>query len=138
MAIEGSKAYEIDGKKYSFAFQDGKLLGVNEVDASNDLVSNADLNAPIFQTDAVKENITEAYDVIKNKSSSGSGNLDFSDVEQATVAEKSAYSTLQTAKLSNEQFVETDQPNALAQARPGEEEFYSDPRFNYDYKVVTL
>ena len=134
MAIEGSKAYEIDGKKYSFAFQDGKLLGVNEVDASNDLVSNADLNAPIFQTDAVKENITEAYDVIKNKSSSGSGNLDFSDVEQATVAEKSAYSTLQTAKLSNEQFVETDQPNALAQARPGEEEFYSDPRFNYDYK----
>jgi len=134
MAIEGSKAYEIDGKKYSFAFQDGKLLGANEVDASNDLVSNADLNSPIFQTDAAKENITEAYDVIKNKSTSGSSNLDFSDVEQATDAEKSTYSTLQTAKLNNEQFVETDQPNALAQARPGEEEFYNDSRFNYDYK----
>ena len=134
MAIEGSKAYEIDGKKYSFAFQDGKLLGVNEIDASNDLVSNADLNAPIFQTDAAKSNITEAYNNFKNKSASGSGNLDFSDVEQATDAEKSTYSTLQTAKLSNEQFVETDQPNALAQARPGDEEFYNDSRFNYDYK----
>jgi len=132
MAIEGSKPYEIDGKKYSFAFQDGKLLGVNEVDASNDLVSNADLNAAIFQTDAVKDNIIEAYDVIKNKSTTS--DLDFSDVEQSTDAEKSTYSTLQTAKLSNEQFVETDQPNALAQARPGDEEFYNDSRFNYDYK----
>jgi len=68
MAIEGSKPYEINGKKYSFAFQDGKLLGVNEIDASNDLVSSADLNAPIFQTDAAKSNITEAYNNFKNKS----------------------------------------------------------------------
>ena len=35
MAIEGSKPYEIGGDKYSFAFQDGKLLGANKVDASN-------------------------------------------------------------------------------------------------------
>ena len=132
MAIEGSRPYEIDGKNYSFVFQDGKLLGANQIDASNDLVSNVDLNSPIFQTDAAKESITEAYDVIKNKSTSS--DLDFSDVEQATDAEKSTYSTLQTAKLSNEQFVETDEPNALAQARPGDEEFYNDSRFNYDYK----
>ena len=134
MAIEGSKAYEIDGKKYSFAFQDGKLLGANEVDASNDLVSNADLNAPIFQTDAVKESITEAYNENKYKGNTDSYVDDFSKVEQSTDAEKSTYSTLQTAKLNNEQFVETDQSNALAQARPGDEEFYNDSRFNYDYK----
>ena len=134
MAIEGSKPYEIDGKKYSFAFQDGKLLGANEIDASNDLVSNVDLNSPIFQTDAAKLNITEAYNNFKNKSATGNNVNDFSGVEQATDAEKSTYSTLQTAKLSNEQFVETDQPNALAQARPGDEEFYNDSRFNYNYK----
>ena len=134
MAIEGSKPYEINGKKYSFAFQDGKLLGVNEIDASNDLVSSADLNAPIFQTDAAKSNITEAYNNFKNKSDTGNNVNDFSGVEQATDAEKSTYSTLQTAKLNNEQFVETDQPNALAQARPGDEEFYNDSRFNYNYK----
>ena len=50
MAIKGSKAYEIDGKKYSFAFQDGKLLGANEIDASNDLVSNVFLRLQYFCT----------------------------------------------------------------------------------------
>ena len=80
MAIKGSKPYEIDGDKYSFAFQDGKLLGVNKVDASGDFVSNASLDSAIFQTDAAKESIIEAYDVIKNKSTTS--DLDFSDVEQ--------------------------------------------------------
>ena len=47
MAIEGSKPYEIGGDKYSFAFQDGKLLGANKVDASNDFVSNAALDSAI-------------------------------------------------------------------------------------------
>ena len=59
MAIKGSKPYEIAGDKYSFAFQDGKLLGVNKVDASGDFVSNAALDAPIFQTDAAKANIRD-------------------------------------------------------------------------------
>ena len=45
MAIKGSKAYEIDGDKYSFALDNGKLVGVNKVDASGDVVSNADLNS---------------------------------------------------------------------------------------------
>ena len=134
MAIEGSRPYEIDGKKYSFAFQDGKLLGANQIDESNDLVSNISLNSPIFQTDAAKANITEAYNVNKNGADTDNYARNFSGVEQSTDAEKSAYSDLQAAKLSNEQFIETDQQNALAQARPGEEEFYSDARFNYDYK----
>ena len=47
-------------------------------------------------------------------------------------AEKSAYSDSQSKKSNNEQFVETDQPNALVISQ--DEEFYSDPRFNYDYK----
>ena len=134
MAIKGSKPYEIDGKKYSFAFQDGKLLGANQIDASGDLVSSADLNAPIFQTEAAQNNIREAYNVDKNGSATDNYVDEFSGVEQATNAEKSAYSDLQTKKLSNEQFIQTDQVDSLAQARPGEEEFYSDPRFNYDYK----
>ena len=134
MAINGSKPYEIDGKKYSFAFQDGKLLGANQIDASGDLVSSADLNAPIFQTEAAQNNIREAYNVDKNGSATDNYVDEFSSVEQATNSEKSAYSDLQTKKLSNEQFIQTDQVDSLAQARPGEEEFYSDPRFNYDYK----
>ena len=134
MAINGSKPYEIDGKKYSFAFQDGKLLGANQIDASGDLVSSADLNAPIFQTEAAQNSIREAYNVNKNGSNTNNNVENFSGVEQSTDAEKSAYSDLQTKKLSNEQFIQTDQVDSLAQARPGEEEFYSDPRFNYDYK----
>ena len=134
MAINGSKPYEIDGDKYSFAFQDGKLLGANQIDASGDLVSSADLNAPIFQTEAAQNNIREAYNVNKNGPNTNNYVDKFSDVEQSTDLEKSAYSDLQTKKLSNEQFIQTDQVDSLAQARPGEEEFYSDPRFNYDYK----
>ena len=132
MAIEGSKPYEIDGKKYSFAFQDGKLLGANEIDASNDLVSNVDLNAPIFQTDAAKSNITEAYNNFKNKSATGNNVENFSGVEQATDAEKSAYSDLQTKKLSNEQFVDEAREGGIVDNQ-NEERFYSSPRFNNDY-----
>ena len=37
MAIKGSKPYEIDGENYSFAFDNGKLFGVNKVDPSGDV-----------------------------------------------------------------------------------------------------
>ena len=134
MAIEGSKPYEIGGDKYSFAFQDGKLLGANKVDASNDFVSNASLDSAILQSDAVKKNITEAYNETKYKSDTNSYVESFDDIEQSTDAEKSSYFDLQAKKYNNQQYIETDQANSLAQARPGEEEFYSDPRFNYDYK----
>ena len=70
MAIKGSKAFERDGDKYSFAFDGDKLVGVNKVDASNDVQSNADLNAAIFQTDAVKKNIIDAYNENKYKGNS--------------------------------------------------------------------
>ena len=134
MAIKGSKSYEIAGNKYSFAFQDGKLLGVNKVDASGDFVSNASLDSAIFQTDAAKENITNAYNVDKNGGNTDNYVDDFSKVEQSTDAEKSSYFDLQGKKYNNQQYIETNQANSLAQARSGEEEFYSDPRFNYDYK----
>ena len=132
MAINGSKPYEIDGDKYSFAFQDGKLLGANKIDASGDLVSSADLNSPIFQTEAAQNNIREAYNVNKNGPNTNNYVDKFSDVEQATNAEKSAYSDLQTKKLSNEQFIQTEQQKAFAQQE--EERFYSSPAFNNNYK----
>ena len=134
MSIKGSKPYEIGGDKYSFAFQDGKLLGANKVDASNDFVSNASLDSAILQSDAVKKNITEAYNETKYKSDTNSYVESFDDIEQSTDAEKSSYFDLQAKKYNNQQYIETDQANSLAQARPGDEEFYSDPRFNYDYK----
>ena len=134
MAIKGSKPYEIGGDKYSFAFQDGKLLGANKVDASNDFVSNAALDSAILQSDAVKKNITEAYNETKYKSDTNSYVESFDDIEQSTDLEKSTYFNFQAKKYNNQQYVEVDQPNALAQARPGEEEFYSNPDFNYDYK----
>ena len=132
MAIKGSKAYEIDGDKYSFAFDGNKLVGVNKVDASGDVQSNADLNAAIFQTDAVKENITEAYDVFKNKSTTS--DLDFSDVEQATDSEKASYSNFQKKKYDNQQYQETEQQKAFADQE--EERFYSyagynNPKYNF-------
>ena len=134
MAIEGSKPYEIGGDKYSFAFQDGKLLGVNKVDASGDFVSNASLDSAIFQTDAAKENITNAYNVDKNGGNTDNYVDDFSKVEQSTNAEKSTYFDLQGKKYNNQQFIQTEEVDSLAQARPGEEALYNDPRFNYDYK----
>ena len=132
MAINGSKPYEIDGKKYSFAFQDGKLLGANQIDASGDLVSSADLNAPIFQTEAAQNNIREAYNVNKNGSDTDNYVDDFSKVEQSTDAEKSAYSDLQTKKLSNEQFVDQAGERGVVDNQ-NEERFYSSPRFNNEY-----
>ncbi len=127
MAIKGSKPYEINGENYSFAFQDGKLLGVNKVDASGDFVSNASLDSAIFQTDAAKENIINAYNVDKNGGSTDSYVKNFSDVEQSTDAEKSSYFDIQGKKYNNEQFVETDQQKALAQQN--QERFYSNPRY---------
>ena len=121
MAIKGSRPYEIDGENYSFAFDGNKLVGVNKVDASNDFKSNADLNASIFQTDAAKENIIEAYDVIKNKSTTS--DLDFSDVEQATDSEKVSYSNFQKKKYDNQQYQETEQQKAFADQE--EERFYN-------------
>ena len=121
MAIEGSKPYEIGGDKYSFAFQDGKLLGANKVDASNDFVSNAGLDIPILQTDAVKDNIRESYNFDKYGSDKNSYVESFDDIEQSTDAEKSSYFDLQGKKYNNQQYIETDQANSLAQARPGEE-----------------
>ena len=99
MAIIGSKQYEIAGNKYSFAYQDGKLLGVNKVDASGDFVSNAALDAPIFQTDAAKANIINAYNVDKNGGntnnylSTDADKIDesFAKIEQSTDTEKSSY-----------------------------------------------
>ena len=88
MAIKGSKPYEIDGENYSFAFDGDKLVGVNKVDPSGDVQSNADLNAAIFQTDAAKESIIEAYDVIKNKSTTS--DLDFSASVACSTLEKSS------------------------------------------------
>ena len=109
MAIKGSKPYEIGGDKYSFAFDSGKLVGVNKVDASGDFVSNASLDSAIFQTDAAKENITNAYNVDKNGGNTDNYVDDFSKVEQATDAEKSSYFDFQAKKYNNQQFVETDQ-----------------------------
>ena len=130
MAINGSKSYEIAGDKYSFAFQDGKLLGVNKVDASGDFVSNAALDSAIFQTDAAKKNIINAYNVDKYggktdnylSTESDKINESFAKLEQSTDKEKSSYFDLQGKKYNNQQYVETDQVDSLAQARPGEED----------------
>ena len=132
MAIKGSKPYEIGGDKYSFAFDSGKLVGVNKVDASNDFVSNASLDSAIFQTDAVKKNITKAYNENKYKGNTNSYVENFSDIEQSTDAEKSSYFDFQAKKYNNQQYVETEQQKAFAQQE--EERFYSYAGFNNDYK----
>ena len=132
MAIKGSKAYEIDGDKYSFAFDSGKLVGVNKVDASGDFVSNAALDSAIFQSDAAKENIINAYNIDKNGGNTNNYVENFSDVEQSTDTEKSSYFNFQAKKYNNQQFVETEQQKAFAQQE--EERFYSYAGFNNDYK----
>ena len=114
MAINGSKPYEVDGDKYSFAFDGDKLVGVNKVDASGDVVSNADLNASIFQTDAVKESITEAYNVNRSGGNTDDYVDDFSKVEQSTDSEKASYSNFQKKKYDNQQYQETEQQKAFA------------------------
>ena len=132
MAIKGSKPYEIGGDKYSFAFDSGKLVGVNKVDASGDFVSNAALDSAIFQSDAAKENIINAYNIDKNGGNTDNYVENFSDVEQSTDTEKSSYFDFQAKKYNNQQFVETEQQKAFAQQE--EERFYSYAGFNNDYK----
>jgi len=132
MAIKGSKPYEIAGNKYSFAFDSGKLVGVNKVDASGDFVSNVALDSAIFQSDAAKENIINAYNIDKNGGNTDNYVENFSDVEQSTDTEKSSYFNFQAKKYNNQQFVETEQQKAFAQQE--EERFYSSPAFNNDYK----
>ena len=128
MAINGSKPYEVDGDKYSFAFDGDKLVGVNKVDASGDVVSNADLNASIFQTDAVKESITEAYNVNRSGGNTDDYVDDFSKVEQSTDSEKASYSNFQKKKYDNQQYQETEQQKAFADQE--EERFYSYAGYN--------
>ena len=132
MAIKGSKPYEIAGNKYSFAFDSGKLVGVNKVDASGDFVSNVALDSAIFQSDAAKENIINAYNIDKNGGNTDNYVENFSDVEQSTDTEKSSYFNFQAKKYNNQQFVETEQQKAFAQQE--EERFYSYAGFNNDYK----
>ena len=132
MAIKPSKAYEIAGDKYSFAFDNGKLVGVNKVDASGDFVSNAALDSAIFQSDAAKKNIIEAYNYNKYKGNKKSYISNFSDVEQSTDVEKSDYFNFQAKKYNNQQYIETEQQKAFAQQE--EERFYSYAGFNNDYK----
>ena len=132
MAIKGSKPYEIDGENYSFAFDGNKLVGVNEVDASGDVVSNADLNAAIFQTDAVKKNIIDAYNENKYKGNSNnylSTETDkisesFSSIEQATDSEKASYSNFQKKKYDNQQY-EDQVLEGGAVAQQDQERFYN-------------
>ena len=95
MAIKGSKPYEIGGDKYSFAFDSGKLIGVNKVDASGDFVSNAALDSAIFQSDAAKANIINSYNEVVHKGNKNSylGSDDFSRVQQASDAEKEVFKT---------------------------------------------
>ena len=132
MAIKGSKPYEIGGDKYSFAFDSGKLVGVNKVDASGDFVSNVSLDSAILQSDAAKENIREAYNETNFGGNTDNYVDDFSKVEQATDAEKSSYFDFQAKKYNNQQFVETDQQKAFAQQE--EERFYSYAGYNNNYK----
>ena len=132
MAIKGSKPYEIGGDKYSFAFDSGKLVGVNKVDASGDFVSNVALDSAILQSDAVKENIREAYNETNFGGNTDNYVDDFSKVEQATDAEKSSYFDFQAKKYNNQQYVETEQQKAFAQQE--EERFYSYAGYNNNYK----
>ena len=49
MTVARSKPVEIDGKKYSFGFEDGKLLSVVEVSASGTQTA-VDLDSEIFDS----------------------------------------------------------------------------------------
>ena len=124
MAINGSKPYEVDGDKYSFAFDGDKLVGVNKVDPSGDVQSNADLNAAIFQTDAVKESITEAYNVNRSGGNTDDYVDDFSKVEQSTDSEKASYSNFQKKKYDNQQY-EDQVLEGGAVAQQDQERFYN-------------
>ena len=110
MSITKGKEYEIDGEKYSFSFQNGKLIGATKSPTNNSgRSSGIKLDSPVFQSDAAKENIREAY----NETNFG-GNTDnyvenFSDVEQSTDVEKSDYFNFQAKKLHSlklDQFID--------------------------------
>ena len=87
MSITKGKEYEIDGEKYSFSFQNGKLIGATKSPTNNSGRSSAiKLDSPVFQSDAAKANIINSYNEVVHKGNKNSylGEDDFSRVQQST------------------------------------------------------
>ena len=135
MSIKKSKEYEIDGEKYSFSFQNGKLIGATKSPTNNSgRSSGIKLDSPVFQSDAAKENIINAYnvEVYKGNKNSYLGSDDFSRVQQASDSEKEVFFQTNKSKLNNEQYVDNPQTDPLA--AQDQERFYSYSGYNNNYK----
>ena len=94
MSITKGKEYEIDGEKYSFSFQNGKLIGATKSPTNNSgRSSGIKLDSPVFQSDAAKANIINSYNEVVHKGNKNSylGEDDFSRVQQSTDAEKEVF-----------------------------------------------
>ena len=126
MSITKGKEYEIDGEKYSFSFQNGKLIGATKSPTNNSGRSSAiKLDSPVFQSDAAKANIINSYNEVVHKGDKNSylGEDDFSRVQQSTDAEKEVFFQTNKSKLNNEQYVDNPRTDPLAAQEA--ERFYS-------------
>ena len=126
MSITKGKEYEIDGEKYSFSFQNGKLIGATKSPTNNSgRSSGIKLDSPVFQSDAAKANIINSYNevVLKSNTNSYLGSDDFSRVQQASDAEKDVFFQTNKSKLNNEQYVDNPRTDPLAAQET--ERFYS-------------
>ena len=135
MSIKKSKEYEIDGEKYSFSFQNGKLIGATKSPTNNSgRSSGIKLDSPVFQSDEAKANIINSYNevVYKGNKNSYLGSDDFSRVQQASDSEKEVFFQTNKSKLNNEQYVDNPQTDPLAAQET--ERFYNYSGYNNNYK----
>ena len=135
MSITKGKEYEIDGEKYSFSFQNGKLIGATKSPTNNSgRSSGIKLDSPVFQSDEAKANIINSYNEVVHKGNKNSylGSDDFSRVQQSTDAEKEVFFQTNKSKLNNEQYVDNPQTDPLA--AQDQERFYSYSGYNNNYK----
>ena len=135
MSITKGKEYEIDGEKYSFSFQNGKLIGATKSPTNNSgRSSGIKLDSPVFQSDEAKANIINSYNEVVHKGNKNSylGSDDFSRVQQSTDAEKEVFFQTNKSKLNNEQYVDNPQTDPLA--AQDQERFYSYFGYNNNYK----
>ena len=135
MSITKGKEYEIDGEKYSFSFQNGKLIGATKSPTNNSgRSSGIKLDSPVFQSDEAKANIINSYNEVVHKGNKNSylGSDDFNRVQQSTDAEKEVFFQTNKSKLNNEQYVDNPQTDPLA--AQDQERFYSYSGYNNNYK----
>ena len=140
MTVARSKPVEIDGKKYSFGFEDGKLLSVVEVSASGTQTA-VDLNSEIFTSEDARESIVNAFNQTVKKGDTNSY-VEFDEdksitdlVTFASIEERRVELSRNQKKFNNEAATMVEYTSGKDSNTAPKKEYYTDKTFFPGYVV---